>query len=201
MDFKDLANFLHEVGTLKRMIRNSYQTLGSGGETIAEHIFRCTIIAYCLAKIEKANEEKTIKMCLLHDICEARTGDLNFIHARYVRAFEAEARKDQGEKIPIGKEMRKLLDEFEEEKSKEAILAKDADVLEQLLQEKEHYETGNDQALLWMEYSFSRLKSKSAKGIGKAVMAGSVKDWWWELQDKPAIKDGKPKFYGKKVKG
>lgn len=127
-------------------------------------------------------------------------GDL-FEPTVLARAFEAEARKDQGEKIPIGKEMIRLMDEFEKEETKEAILAKDADVLEQLLQEKEYYEIGNEQALLWMEYSFSRLKSESAKGIAKAVMAGSVKDWWWDLQDKPAIKDGKPKFYGKKIKG
>lgn len=201
MEFKDLANFLHEVGTLKRMIRNSYQTLGSGGETIAEHLFRCAVIGYCLAKIEKVDEEETIKMCLLHDICETRTGDFNFVHARYVRAYEEEARKDQAEKIVIGKEMRKLMQEFEKGESKEAVLAQDADVLEQLLQEKEHYETGNEQALLWMEYSASRLKSKSAKELAKAIMSGSVKDWWWDLQNKPSIKNGKPKFYGKKVKG
>ena len=200
MDFKNLANFLHEVGTLKRVIRNSYQTLGSGGETIAEHLFRCALIGYCLGKIEKADEEKVMKMCLLHDICEARTGDFNFVHARYVRAYEKEARKDQAREIPIGEEMIVLMEEFEKGESKEAKLAKDADVLEQLLQEKEYYEIGNQQALLWMEYSASRLKTESAKGLAKAIMSGGVKDWWWDLQNKPSIKNGKPKFYGKKIK-
>lgn len=140
-----------------------------------------------------------IKMCLLHDICEARTGDFNFVHARYVRAYEKEARKDQAEGIPIGKEMMGLMEEFEKGESKEAKLAKDADVLEQLLQEKEYYEIGNQQALLWMEYSALRLKTQSARGLAKAVMPGSVKDWWWDLQNKPSIKNGKPRFHGKKI--
>lgn len=201
MEFKDLANFLHEVGTLKRMVRNSYQTLGWGGGTIAEHLFRCAIIGYCLAKIEKANEEKVIKMCLLHDICETRTGDFNFVHARYVRAYENEARKDQARGNPIGQEMLSLMEEFEKGESKEAILVKEADILEQLLLEKECFETGNQQAPLWMEYSISRLKSETGKELAKAIIAGSAKDWWWNLQNKPSIKDGKRKFYGKKIKG
>jgi len=199
MNLKNLANFFHEAGTLKRMVRNSYQTLGSGGETIAEHLFRCALIGYCLAKIERANEEKVMKMCLLHDICETRTGDFNFVHSRYVRAYEKEARRDQAKGISIGEEMIELMEEFEGEKSREAQLAKDADVLEQLLQEKEYYELGNQQALLWMEYSASRLKTGLAKQLAKAIMSGSVKDWWWGLQNKPSIKDGKPKFFGKKI--
>lgn len=64
-----------------------------------------------------------------------------------------------------------LMEEFEKGRSKEAKLAKDADILEQLLQE-----------------------------LAKAIMSGGVKDWWWNLQNKPSIKNGKPKFYGKKIK-
>lgn len=185
-EMKNITNFLFEVGTLKRLVRNSYQGLGSGGETIAEHSFRCAIIGYFLAKIEKADENKTMKMCLFHDLLETRTGDRNWINKHYTEALEEKARKDQCQDLPFGKEMLELLREYEERKTKEAILTKDADILEQMLQEKEYYETGNPQALDWMKYSKARVKTKKAKEIAEQIMKGSSRDWWWYL---PPIDD------------
>ena len=37
---KNLANFLFEVGMLKRTPRTGFQFLGSGAESVAEHSFR-----------------------------------------------------------------------------------------------------------------------------------------------------------------
>ena len=180
-EIKNITNFLFEVGSLKRIIRSGYQTLGSGGETIAEHTFCCAVIGYSLAKIEKADENKVLKMCLFHDLLETRTGDLNLVNKQYNKAFEEKARKDQCQNLPFGKEMLKLLSEYEKRKTKEAILAKDADFLEEMCQQKEHYETGNSRALEWMEYTKKRLKTKIAKQIAEQIIKNKVKDWWWNL--------------------
>jgi len=186
---EDIANFLFEIGTLKRMVRNSYQTLGSGGETIAEHSFRCAMIGYALAKLEEeVDEDKVTKMCLFHDLLETRTGDQNWVHAKYVRSSEEEARQDQCRGLPFGKEMLDLLKEYEERKTKEAIIVKDADVLEQLLQEKEYYEIGNKQAELWMEHSKGRIKTENGLKLAEAIMDGSMKNWYLELKEKPSKK-------------
>ena len=124
---KHIVDFLFEIGSLKRMIRNSYQTLGSGGETVAEHSFRCAVIGYCLAKMENADEDKVVKMCLFHDLLEARTGDQNWINKHYTEAFKEKAREDQCQVLPFGSEMLKLLSEWIGW-TEEAVLAKDADV-------------------------------------------------------------------------
>ena len=172
---------MFEAGTLKRLVRNSYQALGSGGETIAEHSFRCALIGYCLAKMEKADADKTMKMCLFHDLLETRTGDRNWINKHYTNANEEKARKDQCKGLPFNKEMLKLLSEYEERKTKEGILAKDADTLEQMFQEKEYYEIGNQQALDWLKYSKAKLKTKTAKKIAGQIIKGKSRDWWWYL--------------------
>ena len=176
---KNITNFLFEAGTLKRLVRNSYQALGSGGETIAEHSFRCALIGYCLAKMEKADADKTMKICLFHDLLETRTGDRNWINKHYTSANEEKARKDQCQGLPFGKEMLELLAEYEKRKTKEAILAKDADVLEQMFQEKEYYEIGNKQALDWLKHSKARLKIKTSKEIARQIIKGKSRDWWW----------------------
>ena len=179
-EIKNIADFLFEVGSLKRMRRNSYQHLGSDLGTIAEHSFSVAIIGYALAKMAKADEDKIIKMCLFHDISETRTGDLNKINRKYSKAFDEKARKDQCGKLFFGKEMIKLLDEYEERKTKEAILTKEADILDQLLIEKESYDIGNPQAKDWMKFSESRLKTKSGKQLAKQIIQGRMKDWWWD---------------------
>jgi putative hydrolases of HD superfamily len=39
---KNIAHFLFELGMLKRTPRSGFQFLGSGTETVAEHILRAT---------------------------------------------------------------------------------------------------------------------------------------------------------------
>ena len=77
-------------------------------------------------------------MCLFHDVAEARTGDANFINQQYVDLHEEEARKDQARGLPIGDEMLNLLKEYEQRETKEAIVAKDADLLDQMVLQHEH---------------------------------------------------------------
>jgi len=77
---QDIANFLFEVGMLKRTPRTGHQFLGSGDESVAEHLCRVVYIGYALAQLAGDVDETTVlKMCFLHDLHEARTGDLNLI--------------------------------------------------------------------------------------------------------------------------
>jgi len=41
------------------------------------------MIGFILAKLEGADREKVLKMCLLHDLAEARTGDANYLNQQY----------------------------------------------------------------------------------------------------------------------
>ena len=76
---KDLLNFFIEIGKLKRMPRRGWVIRNvKNPESIAEHTFRVTIMAWFLGK-EKNNNfniEKIIKMALIHDLCEVYAGDI-----------------------------------------------------------------------------------------------------------------------------
>jgi len=89
---QNIVNLLFEAGMLKRTPRTGLQFLGTGSESVAEHAFRVTFIGYVLSRIEKdIDETKLIKMCLLHDLHEARTGDLTYMNKKYVKVDEKRA--------------------------------------------------------------------------------------------------------------
>jgi len=143
-DMKNIANFLFEAGMLKRTPRSGFQFLGSGAESVAEHIFRTTYIGYALGMLEKSvDADRIIKMCLFHDLPEARTGDLNYVNKKYVTADERKAVKDLTDTVPFGKDLIEVINEYDEGKTVEALLARDADQLEMILALKEYKDIGN----------------------------------------------------------
>ena len=88
-----MQSFIHlfnEVGMLAHLPRSGYAFLGAGKQSVAEHSHRMTFVAYVLAKESKepVDMAKLLLMCLLHDLPEARTGDLNYVNKRYVEANE-----------------------------------------------------------------------------------------------------------------
>ena len=92
MNLKRIARFLFEVGMLRHTERSGFKFLGSGRQSVAEHILRVAYIGYVMSKMEKGiDAEKLLKMCLFHDLCEARTGDLNYVYKRYMKADEEKA--------------------------------------------------------------------------------------------------------------
>jgi len=66
-------------------------------------------------------------MCLLHDTGEARTSDHNWIHKRYVSEDGDLVLSEQLDALPFP-ELAEISLEYEERKTPEAIMAKDADV-------------------------------------------------------------------------
>src|SRR6266498_1327726 len=110
---KNIANFLYEAGMLKRTPRSGFQFLGTGAESVAEHIFRTSYIGYALGRLAKnINVDHLIKMCLFHDLPEARTGDLNYVNKKYVEADETKAVEDLARTLPFGQELQNLILEF-----------------------------------------------------------------------------------------
>jgi len=91
----NIANFLFEVGMLSRTPRSGYQFLGSGTESVAEHILRTVFVGYTLCKMDDSlDESRVLKMCILHDLPEARTGDMNYVNKKYVDVDEDKAVKE-----------------------------------------------------------------------------------------------------------
>lgn len=180
-NFNEIVNFLFEVGTAKNIVRSHYQVINWSNDTIASHSFRVAIIGLILANLEKVNEDKVLKMCLLHDLAELRTGDANFINKFYRTENEEKAIQDQWENIVGGKELISLLKEYNERKSKEAIIAKDADILDQIFLQKEYLSHRPYDFKKWHTYHEKKLKTKSALKIARLVFKTETMDWVYEL--------------------
>ncbi len=178
---KRLANFLFEVGMLKRTPRTGFQFLGSGAESVAEHIFRTAMIGYTLARLDgQADVNRVVLICLFHDIPEARTGDLNYMNKKYVKADEGKAVEDLARTLPFGDDYRDLIAEFTAGKSREAELAHDADQLEMILALKEYRDLGNRNANEWYPFAVRRLKTDVARELAETIWETDSSRWWFD---------------------
>ena len=176
---KHIANLLFEAKMLKEIPRSGYHFLGTGNESIAEHTFSTTFIAYVMAQLDpEIDALKLITMCLLHDLPEARTGDLNTVNKTYVKADEAKALKDTTRHLPFGSSIIGLIEEFNENHSMEARLAHDADQLALILELKYLSDIGYAPPDTWLPHALKRIKTKVAKKIARSIMETHRDDWW-----------------------
>jgi len=184
---KSIVDFFFEIGILAKTPRSGFHFLGTGNQSVAEHLNRVVYIGHSLAMLEKdVDTLKIMKMCMLHDLTEGRISDLNYVHQKYVEKKEEEAIKDLAEALPFGQDIEEILKEYEERKSKEAIIAKDADNLEWLLSLKEQYDAGNSRAKKWFLNVMKRLKTETAKRIANEILYTDSNEWW-DKRGGPAV--------------
>jgi putative hydrolases of HD superfamily len=99
---RPVANFLFEMGMLAKTPRSGPNLLGTGEQSVAEHTNRVCYIGYVLAHLDgSANAERTVMMCLFHDMAEARTLDHNYLAQKYVTVDEAKAIDSQTKDLPF----------------------------------------------------------------------------------------------------
>lgn len=138
MSKKRDVEFLYEMGQLRLVKRMWRRFFHSEVANVAEHTLRVAWIALAIAKREgSVDEEKILKMAILHDISESRTGDVDYVSRQYVERKEELAIKDILGDTIFGKEYEELWRECEERKTKEAKIIKDADNLEVSLELRE----------------------------------------------------------------
>ena len=76
MDPVQLLAFLRRIETLKTNPRHAY-TAGGVRETVVAHSWRTALLAMLLAsEFPELDMNKVIRMCLIHDLGEAVTGDI-----------------------------------------------------------------------------------------------------------------------------
>ena len=178
---KSIINFLFETGMLKKTPRTGYQFLGSGSESVAEHSHRTAIIGYTMSRqIAEADILRTVLMCLIHDLPEARTGDHNYVNKQYVSVNEEKAVQDLAQDLPFGDELVSLIDEFNKGESLEAMIARDADQLDLILELKEQKDLGNKYAKEWLYYGEKRLLTEIGKKTAQEILETDSTDWWFE---------------------
>jgi putative hydrolase of HD superfamily len=175
-----IANFLFEVGMLNKTPRSGYQFLGSGRESVAEHILRTIFVGYSLCKMDKSLDElRVLKMCLFHDLPEARTGDMNYVNKKYVEVDEEKAVRELTEGLFFGSDIKEIIDEFNRKETKEALIALDADQIALILQLKEYGDLGNKYSEEWIKYALQRLNTKEAKELTGKIIKTDSSNWWF----------------------
>jgi len=178
---KNIANFLFEVGMLKRTPRTGFQFLGTGAQSVAEHSFRTAMIGYALAQLDgQADVARVLQLCLFHDLAEARTGDLNYVNKKYVQVDEEKAVDDLATQLPFGEDYRQTALEYIARQTHEAKLAHDADQLEMILSLKERKDLGNRYADEWFSFAEERLKTDVAKELSQTIWETDSSTWWIE---------------------
>ena len=137
MDARALIDALTVAERLKDTMRHCY-TKNGRRESVAEHCWLMTLAAFWMKdEFPEADMYRVLKMCLIHDLGEAFTGD--------VPAFEKTASNEQEEKrllygwvasLPGGtaQEMLSLYDEMEKRETLEAKIYKAVDGLEAVIQ-------------------------------------------------------------------
>lgn len=180
---RNALDFFAEAGLLKKIKRSGWWVVGiKEPESVAEHCFRCAVIGYYLAHVEGVDANKVVTMCLFNDIHEARINDLHKMGHYYIDFKQAESKvfKDQiaGLNENVAADMQKGRQEYEEQETKEAMIARDADILECLIQAKEYLDGGYPQAEKFFQKAPDHLHSQSAKDLWREAREWDSGAWW-----------------------
>jgi len=192
-----IVNFIFELGQLKRQTHSGWLKVGvKHPVTIAEHAFRAAQIGYILAVMEgDADPNKVVTILMIHDNGEARVGDQDKVAARYYSNSEGEQQAfiEQTELLAevIQKKWQKYFLEFEKRTTREGIIAKDADWLEQAFQAKEYVDMGYKAAQNWIDNVAVAVETESAKKIIAEMKNVEFTDWFNGLKKMTYEKLGK----------
>ena len=181
------ANYLNEVGMLNRTPRSGFQFLGSGEQSVAEHMYRMMHVAFLLARMsaERVDELHLLRLVMFHDLPEARTSDHNYVNKRYVEEDLEKVLEEGARQWPFGEEITACVREFEAGATPAARLAKDADQLELLLVLKEQGDLGNPHVDDWITPLLARLRTDAGKQLADEILATRWDAWWFNDKHDP----------------
>jgi putative hydrolase of HD superfamily len=168
--------FIYEIGALRYLQRTWVRFLGPSFQNNTEHMFRVAWIALIIAKYENAtNTDKILKMALLHDIAESRTGDVDYLSRQYVERHEDKGITDMLEGTVIAAEIIALAREYEARECIEAKIVKDADNLDVDLELSEQAARGHA--------ALRAVKADMRAGVAaKKLYTVTAKRFWDEIQ-------------------
>ena len=137
MEAKELLRVLHTAERLKDETRHCY-TSGGRRESVAEHSWRLALTALFLRdEFPALDIDRVIRMCLIHDLGEAFTGDIpSFDKTAENEKTEERLLRDWVDTLPefYREEMTALYGEMEKRETLEAKIYKAIDNLEAVIQ-------------------------------------------------------------------
>ncbi|KAK1302230.1 hypothetical protein QJS10_CPB12g00222 [Acorus calamus] len=167
-------DFLTLCRRLKTTKRRGWLNHGiKGAESIADHMYRMSIMALIASDLPDVNRERCIKIAIVHDIAEAIVGDItpsDGVPKAEKSRLEQEALDEMCKVLGGGmraEEIKELWTEYENNSSIEASLVKDFDKVEMILQALE-YESEHGKVL---DEFFLSTAGKFQTDLGKSWAA------------------------------
>lgn len=158
---EELLEILHRANQLKVATRHNWTT-DNRKESVADHSWRIALMAMLLSNEEEfsgLDMNKVIRMCLIHDLGEAFTGDI----PTFEKSGSDEKKEDElfyewvnGFPAEVKQEWISLLDEMSALETKEAKTYKALDKLEAVIAHDE----ADIQTWLPLEYDLQRTYAK-----------------------------------------
>lgn len=150
---EELIKFMKLIGRLKTTERTGWitNTKIDNPESVADHSFRATMLAWILSELKGLNTEKVMKMVLIHDTGESIIGDWdNFARKKLgeelknKKEFEAVRKISSLLSRELQAEYLDLWNEYRSQKTEEAKLVHQVDKLELLFQIVEYKDIAKD---------------------------------------------------------
>lgn len=149
---KELLNLVFEIGLLKRVIRTGWQNKGvNDPESVAEHTWRVAVLGMMLAPQYNLDQNKVMKMAMVHDLGEAAIGDVIWEQGKKIVGSQEEKHRDEQQAVedmfkdnPHFAEYVELWKEFEAQETAEAKFVKQLDKLEMVIQAYEYEQEGQN---------------------------------------------------------
>ncbi len=174
----DIATFAKKIGNLKRVKRAGWVRIGvKNPESVADHIFRLSIISLVIAEELGVDRSKLVELALVHDLAESLVGDIvaergkKDQKAKVDKSYkEEEAMKILFNNAMISKRYLDLWWEYETQNSPEAKILKQLDKFEMVMQaleyEQEKAAKPSDFDEFWENAKLHIKESKLVKILG-----------------------------------
>ena len=159
---EQFIDFLGRIEKLKSVPRHCV-TADGVVENVAAHSWRTAVMAYLMKdELEDIDTDKVIRMCLLHDIGEAVTGDI----PTFEKTEEhEEVEKQAGDELlkslpgPLYQEITALFEEMDAQETKEARVYKALDKLEAVIQHNQ------SDIRTWLPLEYDLQKTYAAEAV------------------------------------
>ena len=172
MEQRKLIAFLSVIGQLKSNTRHCWTT-SDRQESVAEHSWRAAVMAMLLRdEFPEVNIDRVIRMCLIHDMGEAVTGDIPAFYKTVAdETTEAEAVVNLIGMLPPDyvEEFTRLFTEMQAKETPEAKLFKAIDNLEAVLSHNEA------DLSTWIELEYTKNLTYGAENVAYSAYLTELK--------------------------
>ena len=168
-----IENFIEKVLELKNVPRQGWKEKleMNNPESVADHSYSTTVMSMIFSDLAGLNNEKIIRMALLHDLAESIIGDItpNSITKNEKIIKENIAMKQILKNLPnkIAKQYFEIWNEYQKNSSEESKLLHDIDKLEMALQAKFYQNKGISKEKLetFFNTAMKEIKNKNLRNV------------------------------------